>query len=676
MKSEESFSKYMHKMKRLGALCSVCFILLASFFMLSCAKMGNPDGGWYDETPPRVIGADPEDKGINVNSRKIKILFNEFIKIENATENVIVSPPQLEQPEIKASGKRILVELKDSLKPHTTYTIDFSDAISDNNEGNPLGNFTYSFSTGDHIDTLEVSGNVLEAESLEPVKGILVGLHPVSDSLKVYSHDKDSTFRKKPLLRVARTDSRGHFVIKGIAPGAYHVYALQDADGTFSFTQKSEKLAYNHDIIVPSFKPDIRQDTIWADSLHIRSITPVNYTHFLPDDIILRAFTEVQTDRFLLKTERQQANRFDVYFSYGHDSLPVIKGLNFNEQDAFIIEPSEKKDTIFYWLRDTALVNQDTLALQMTYYATDSVGVLQLKSDSLEILSKEPYAKRMKKLADEQKEWKKKQEKAAKKDQPVDSVMPVKHLDLKWETPSEPAPDQNISVTFKTPLAVSDTSKIHLFSKIDTLWYEAPYEFRPMKNKLRTYELLGEWRPEVEYSLEVDSAAFTDIYGLVSDKYKQGFKVKSLDSFCSLLFTFEGMAGKNIVACLLDKGDKVVKSVATTDGTAQFFYIKPGTYYLRMLVDNNGNGLWDTGNYDEDLQPEEVYYYPREIECKEKWDVTLSWNPKSTPLLHQKPRGLIKQKDEKKKATIKNRNAERARQKGIEYIQGVTGVKL
>ena len=391
---------------------------------------------------------------------------------------------------------------------------------------------------------------------------------------------------------------------------------------------------------------------------------------------MLRAFTELQTDRFFLKTERKQANRFDVFFSYGHAELPTIKGLNFNAEDAFVVEPSEKKDTILYWLRDTTLVNQDTLSVEMTYYATDSLGELQLKTDTLEILSKDPYAKRMKKLADEHKEWKKKQEKAAKKGMPVDSVMPVKHLDLKWNAPSELAPDQNISVNFTTPLALADTSKIRLYSKIDTLWYEAPYEFRPMKNAHRTYELLGEWRPEVEYSLEVDSAAFTDIYGLTSNKLKQGFKVKSLDSFSSLIFTFEGMAGKNIIAYLLDKGGNTIKTATTTDGSVQFFYIKPGTYYLQMLVDHNGNGQWDTGNYDEDLQPEEVYYYPHAIECKEKWDVTLSWNPKSTPLLQQKPRVLIKQKDEKKKATIKNRNAERARQKGIEYIQGVTGVKL
>ena len=192
------------------------FYLLAFLLLASCAKMGQPDGGWYDETPPKVIGASPADGAINVNQKKINIYFDEFIKLDNPSEKVVVSPPQLEQPEIKGAGKRIQVSLVDSLKANTTYTIDFSDAISDNNEGNPLGNYTYSFSTGTAIDTMEVSGYVLESENLEPIKGILVGL---------YADHADSAFRAKPMLRVSRTDSRGRFVIKGVAPGSYRIYA-------------------------------------------------------------------------------------------------------------------------------------------------------------------------------------------------------------------------------------------------------------------------------------------------------------------------------------------------------------------------------------------------------------------------------------------------------------------
>ena len=275
------------------------FILLATVLLTltSCAKMGQPDGGWYDETPPHVVGAIPDDKSTNVSTRNINIYFDEFIKLDNATEKVVVSPPQLEAPEIKGAGRRITVELKDSLIPNTTYTIDFSDAISDNNEGNPLGNYAYSFSTGNHIDTMEVAGNVVEAENMEPIKGILVGL---------YDNLSDSAFTTTPMLRVARTDSRGRFVIKGVAPGEYRAFALQDNDGNYFFSQKNEKIAFSHDIIIPSSKPDVKQDTIWQDSLRIADIIPTGYTHFLPDDIVLRAFTEVQSDRFYLKNERKQ----------------------------------------------------------------------------------------------------------------------------------------------------------------------------------------------------------------------------------------------------------------------------------------------------------------------------------------------------------------------------------
>ena len=128
-------------MKKLLYFFTLSSLLLA----VGCARMGSPDGGWYDDDPPRVVSATPADQSTNVTTQKITILFDEFIKLEDPTQNVIVSPPQLEMPEIQAKGKKIVVELKDSLKPNTTYTIDFSDAISDNNEGNPMGNFTYTF---------------------------------------------------------------------------------------------------------------------------------------------------------------------------------------------------------------------------------------------------------------------------------------------------------------------------------------------------------------------------------------------------------------------------------------------------------------------------------------------------------------------------------------------------
>lgn len=624
--------------------------------LASCAKMGNPDGGWYDETPPHVVGAMPEDGATHVKTRKVSINFDEFIKIDDAQNKVVVSPPQLESPEIKSEGKRIRVSLKDSLKANTTYTIDFSDAISDNNEGNPLGNYTYSFSTGGAIDTLEVSGYVLEAKNLEPVKGILVGL---------YGNMSDTAFTHEPMLRVSRTDSRGRFVIKGIAPGEYRVYALQDADGNYLFSQKSEAIAFSHDTIVPTSKPDVRQDTLWTDSLHIKGFRQVPYTHFLPDDICLLAFQETLTDRYFLKAERKSAELFTLFFSYGDKQLPRLRGLNFDERDAFIVEPSEHNDTVSYWLRDTALVNQDTLRMEVQYQMTDSLGRLVPKTDTLDVLSKEPYAKRMKKLQDEREQWEKQQKKKEKRGEATQPFRKIDALKPDIDVSGSLDPDRNIRFTFPSPLAAIDSAKLHLYARHDSLWYRAAFEFEHVRG--REYLFRGEWRPEIEYSLEIDSAAFTDIYGRVSDAVKQGFVVKGLDDYSTLLVSINGMEDSVLVVQLLDGSDKVVKQVEARDGQAEFYFLKPGKYYMRLFADRNGNGIWDTGDYARDLQPEPVYYYPDAIECRAKWDVSRSWNPVARPRWMQKPGDITKQKAEAQKKQ-KSQNAERARRLGIEYV--------
>ena len=658
-------------LKGIGGGLSLLLTVIIGGVFTSCARMGNPDGGWYDETPPKVLGATPADKATEVKAQKVKISFDEFVKIDNPTENVIVSPPQIQAPEIKATGKSIEVKLLDSLKANTTYTIDFSDAISDNNEGNPLGNYTYSFSTGAEIDTMEVSGYVVAAENLEPVKGILVGL---------YANLADSAFEKQPMLRVSRTDSRGHFVIKGVKRGTYRVYALQDVDGNYQFNQKSEMIAFNHELIKPSVMDDTRQDTLWSDSLHIADIKRVGYAHFLPDNITLCAFHEVLTSRYLLSVTRNEANHFAVNFSYGNPKLPQIKGLNFNAHDAFIAIPNAKRDTIDYWLRDTALVNQDTLRMEMTYLMTDSAGQLVSQTDTLEVLSKQPYERRMKQLKATYEKWQKQQEKLKKKGEPYQTEMPRPTLAIRMQNTNEIDPEKRLQLQFETPISTIDTTKVHLYTKVDSLWYRANYQLLPAARRNAeghfvrpdslkygmNYEISADWKPGQDYSFETDSTAFTDIYGAVTPKYKQGFKVKGDDEFGSLVITLTGLDGQPSIVQLLDRNDKVIKEVAAEHQQAEFYYLKPETYYLRLFVDSNHNGIWDTGDYAKDRQPEAVYYYPGKIECKAKWDLTESWNPTSTPLYQQKPGAITKQKADKQK-TIRRRNAERAKQMGLPY---------
>ena len=641
----------------------VCLLLA---MIVSCARMGQPDGGWYDDTPPRVVHTDPADKGTGVKSKKVTITFDEFIKLEDATSKVVISPPQIEPADIKASGKKIVVELKDSLMDNTTYTIDFSDAISDNNEGNPMGNYTYSFSTGERIDTFEVSGNVLDATNLEPIKGILVGL---------YDDLSDTVFARKPFIRVSRTDSRGRFVIRGIAPGTYRVYALQDADGNYIYSQKSEMLAFSHETFNPYAKPDIRQDTVWRDTLRIDSIIRTPYTHFYPDDIVLRAFTALQTDRYLVKSERAEPNKLNFYFSYGNDSLPQLRGLNFNSDSAFVVDSNLKNDTITYWIKDTTLINTDSLTLQARYLITDSTGTLVMQTDTLEMIPKMSYERRMKQEEKENEKWLKEQEKKKKKGEAYDSIMPLKPLEPQISGGGTITPEQNIFFTMPTPLQKCDTSAIHLYSKIDTLWYKSRFEWLPVPGNIKKFELRAEWRPDIEYSLEVDSAAFVDIYGLVSKSIKQGIKVSSNDEFGSLIVNVSGQRDSaTVIVQLLGSNDNVQKEAKVVDGAAEFFYLKAGKYYLKAFVDNNGNGLWDTGDYYADLQPEDVYYYPKEVECKEKWDITIGWDLNATPVARQKPQAITKQKSEQEKK-LRNRNADRAKELGIEYKREINTIK-
>lgn len=649
-------------MKKLLYLLAVSSCLLA----ISCARMGNPDGGWYDDTPPYVVNSSPADRATNVKPKRVSIYFNEFIKLEDAQNKVIISPPQLEMPEIKASGKRVIVDLKDTLKENTTYSIDFGDAISDFTEGNPMGNYAFTFSTGSVIDTLQVSGYVLNAENLEPIKGIQVGL---------YDDLSDTAFLKKPMIRISRTDSRGHFVIKGVAPGTYRCYALQDADNNYIYNQKAEMVGFSHDTFEPSWKPDTRQDTIWRDSLHIDNIVRVPYTHFLPDDITLLAFTALQDNRYLLKTERTEPHKIGFYFTYGDSVPPTIRGLNFASDSAFIVEPSLKNDTVYYWLRDTALVNQDTLRMEVQYMMTDTTNMLVSKTDTLDITPKESYEKRMKAKQKEIEKWEKEQEKKKKHNEPYDSVMPTEQLNLKINPAGSLSPESIVTIESPTPLLRIDTAAIHLYTKVDSLWYDADYVLKPSAHNIRSYTLTADWKPETEYSLEIDSAAIEDIYGLVIGPIKQGMKVKSEDDYSTLTVNLSGIQDTAIIVQLLTSSESVVMQNKAKNGVAEFYYVNPGKYYLRAFVDSNGNGQWDTGDYYADRQAEAVYYYPEETECKAKWDVTRNWNLTARKRFDQKPAAIVKQKADKEKK-LKNRNVERAKQMGKEYVQKKAGVRL
>ena len=620
---------------------------------VACASIGSPDGGPYDEEPPVLVRSTPGINATGVDKGKVEIVFDENIKLQNAFEKVVVSPPQMQMPEIRYNGKKVTVVLFDSLVPNTTYSIDFSDAIVDNNVGNPYDNFAYVFSTGDVVDTLAVSGTVLNAEDLEPIKGIVVGLHSCLD---------DSAFTKTAFERVSRTDSRGRFTIKGIAPGKYRVYALADANQNYLFDQKSEKIAFMDTYVSPFATEAIRQDTIWRDSLTIDSIMDVKYTRFQPDDLVLRAFAEEMNVQYLVKNPRDEHHKFTLFFAAPNEELPSIKGLGFDIDGKYQLESSQKMDTLIYWLNDSMLFRNDTLKLSVTYKVSDSLGMMIDRIDTLDLVPKKKWVKvqelQQKIYNEEKKKFLRQasEKEGYDKDNPPPFVPKAKVLPVRFSGNSTMDVNGNCRFVFDEPLAVADSSAIHLYQIVDSLLVPMEYVFRRSDNNIKEYELFAEWRPGLKYQITVDSAAFKGIYGGVSEALTRDMQFRTLDEYAVLYLNIPSV-GNNALVQLLSS-DKVVMQERSKDNRCAFYFIKPGKYYLRLILDENNNGKWDTGSFEKALQPEKVYYYPHSLDLRalfeysqDDWDI-------NAPLDKQKPLEITKQKPDKERKKM-NRNATR-----------------
>ena len=593
----------------------------------SCANIGSPNGGPYDETPPKFVSSTPVPNQINYTGKKIEILFDELIQIEKPSENVIITPPQMELPVIRSAGKKAVIELKDTLKPNTTYTIDFTNSISDNNEKNVFENFSFAFSTGDIIDTLEVSGVLLNAENLEPMPGITIGLH---------NNLEDSAFVKLPFVRTSRTNDKGQFTIRNITPGTYHIFALNDVNRDYKFDQPGEDIAFLDSVIVPSFELTTRQDTTWKDSLTIDTIRTVGYTRFFPDNIELRLFKEKFERQYMVKPERPDEKYFTLRFNTKLDTVPVPVPINFTPEDStwYFVQQTEGGTAVNYWLADSTVWKQDTLQVQVSYPKSDSLNILRPQTDTVQlVLRRRPAEKKKKK----------------KKDEPD----PIVFLGMQVDAPSSMDLFDTISVTFNEPVLDINKEMFFLDQKIDTVWNTVDFDFFPHSTNSLNYFIRRPWKYGEEYRIEVDSAAIHSLYGKWNDFFTGEFKIKKEDEYGYLYLNINGVDTTAFVE-LLSSGDAPVRKAKVKDGGVLFMDLKPDKYYARIVIDTNGNGVWDTGNYIEKRQPEEVYYSPKMYEIMQNWQVEETWNVNSTPLAKQKPLEITKNKP--KEATKKKRN--------------------
>lgn len=661
--------RYIQEVQRLNrkgwlisTICNAALVITAYAALSGCAAVGNPDGGAYDETPPRITGSHPRNGATGVTNRKVTIDFNEFIKLENANEKVVISPPQTEQPEIKVTGKRIQVELLDSLRPNQTYTIDFADGIVDNNEGNPLGNYCFSFGTGQTIDTLEVSGYVLNADNLEPIKGMTVGIH---------SDLSDTAFMAKPFDRVSRSDADGHFTVRGIAPGKYRIYAVMDMDQTFSYSQRNEKIAWMDSVIIPTSELRYREDTLFTDDGQVDTTKIVPYIQYLPNDITLLAFTPTPIIQYMNLAERPSHEKFSLQFSLPLDSMPVIHGLNFDESNDFILQHSTRFDTLTFWMKDTTVFYQDTLSMSITYMASDTTGMLVSTTDTLNLVTKRSRAKIVEDEERRAQEEKKELDKQIKRlERAGDSLAiaellkpKVKHLKYNLTTGSSLSIYKQIGLSFEEPVTFLTDTAIHIYQKVDTLWNAIPFEVEHDSINILQYRIYAEWKPEQTFKIEIDSASIMGLYGLHNEPISGTLKFNALNQYSTLTVNVAA-AKPGYTVRLHDSKGKIVRSGKLNQGSVDFFLLSPSTYYISMYDDVNGNGKWDTGDYEQKKQPESVWYIPRSWQLKQDWThETDLWYIEEYPLYEQKPAELSSSKKEKKSTNIHQKNVERLEKK-------------
>lgn len=612
-----------------GALASV---------MAACASIGHPEGGPRDTEPPVYVRANPAPGSTGISRPKIDIFFNENIKVEDISEKLVVSPAQTQNPTVNANGRRLTVELRDTMTPNTTYTLDFADAIRDLNEGNILDGFAMDFATGDSIDTLRISGMVFEARNLEPAQGMVVG---------VYSNLSDTAIRTQRLERVAKTNQYGQFTIRNLKPGTYRIFAVDDRNRDWHW-DRSENIAFYDTLISPSVESVVVADTL-RSSVGEDSIVTRTAWHYMPDDILLTWFNENYRSQYLREYERTDRRRATFKLGAPSDTLPditIINGLRAGRKlsDVSVIETRQELDSIVYWLRDTAVVNQDSLLVAARYLKTDTTDQLVWATDTLKLFIKgatrqaektkarelekarEEAEKQAEKKAKEEakarekerKRLEKESKKKGKKGQheetenaPTDSIItdsiavmsaqqeggnPVAPADsiasadtvpllpdvplLEFKSITSGVQELHLPVVFEAsaPVERIDSSGWRLEIAVDTLW-------KPVNNvtlsrdsiSIRRFNLRAKWEEGARYRFTADSLSITDIYGEWIKGFKHEFNVKTSEDYGNISFSITDIAEVG------DSTDVILELLNQSDAPVDTATVRKGTATFRFV---------------------------------------------------------------------------------------------
>ena len=669
------------------------WMVLAALCLRACANKGmGPQGGPKDTTPPDILNVTPANGSVNFSGNTIVIQCNEYLQMKDAANQVLMSPPQRRTPTVKALGKKVVVTFEEPLRDSTTYLIDFGKSICDLNEGNPIESYAYAFSTGPQIDTLQMSGVLINAENLNPISDMLIGIH---DDLR------DSAFLNKVFVSIARTDEKGHFTLRNLHAGKYHIYALNDISKDYVY-QPGEGLAFSDSLFIPiaidTFVIDVpeqktdslpldslpqdsaairlpadtfpaKNDSLPAQSNAIAIVLPADssvasvdssaivlpadsvlpdsqqadtvvqlkkITRYEPSNILLRYFEENKRKMYFVRCLREEPHFFRLLFASPQDSMP-----RFDSLLPSYIQSSQGMDTITVWLQDSAYIKQDTIEFAMAYQLTDSVYNIRWQTDTIAAIYRAP------KLTAQQE--------AARKREKEKAPKPV--LEIKNNASSSFDIYQPLKLTFAWPLEKWESDSLRLWHLLPLAEGSDPnaerqkdtvdFEFVKLDSCGSQFAIKVAWEAGQQYELEIDSAAFTSIYGVSSDKQVLKLGIKSLDEYATLIMKIQPFNPNMMIQVLSEKDEPVRTLRAQVEGT-RFEYLKPESFYVRIYEDLNGDSVWTTGDWLKHRQPEPVYYFDRKLTLKANWDFEETFNYLEKAVLEQKPQELRKDAGGKK----------------------------
>ncbi|MEZ5105478.1 MAG: Ig-like domain-containing domain [Draconibacterium sp.] len=629
-------------MKFTGKIPLLIVIALAWIVVISsCANLGMPTGGPRDSIPPVLLETTPEFKALNYKGDEVRFTFDEYINTDNISEELVISPPLAKRPVIRTKSKTLIIEFNEDLKDSATYSLDFKNSIADNNEKNPYKNMRFSFSNWDVYDSLRVAGRVMNAFNLEHVEKSLIMLYR-------NLHDS-AVFTLRPDY-IAKTDETGMFLIDNIAPGKYHLFSISDANNNMKYDESAEEIAFVDSLIIPSatFRPDLDTMVSGVDSFLI-----LGHTHFYPNPVYMHQFTEDIFDQYVDSYKRESANQCVFVFGESVKDTFMVNVINKETKpDWYQLEYNEKMDSLILWIADTTLVKTDSLLMEISYFQLDSAKQLYVHKDTLEMNF-------TKKVGDDSKRKKKSKEEEEK---------PEPTPQFSWKTSLSSTTvelNEGIGLIAPEPIATFDPKKIRLFHTEDSLKTPLLFTIAEDTTAWRRYNLLYKWEPETEYTLEIDSAACINIYGITSKKFTKKFSSREEDYYGSLNMILTGVEMPMLVQLVKnDDNENVVREKSINeDGNVLFEFLPPGKLKIKVIYDKNDNGKWDNGSYQDKIQPERVAYVNEIHKVRSNWSEEIRWDVKPDPTFVKNIRDYELEEQKRKEAEKKAREDAQREQK-------------